>query len=219
MCRRARTEPYVDDKRFGGSYSTAVRPASVRAATWSTSKASSLNPSVYGQTVILKAVVIAANSGFVSGTIAFMDGTTALGTAPVDSTNNAALSISTIGAGSHSLTAVYGGSANYSGSTSAALKQTVKQATSRTALSDAINPSIFGNPSGLTATVYSEYGGSVNGTITFMEGTTTLATFPVDPTNNQATLLRFRCCRVRIPSRLSTMEAPMTPPGRLPRSP
>ena len=116
-----------------------------------------------------------------------MDGTTALGTAPVDSTNNAALSISTIGAGSHSLTAVYGGSANYSGSTSAALKQTVKQATSRTALSDAINPSIFGNPSGLTATVYSEYGGSVNGTITFMEGTTTLATFPVDPTNNQAT--------------------------------
>jgi protocatechuate 3,4-dioxygenase beta subunit len=59
-----------------------------------------------------------------TGTVTFYDGTTSLGSSTL-STGAAALSVSFSTAGTHSLTAVYGGSSEYAGSTSSAISITV----------------------------------------------------------------------------------------------
>jgi len=180
------TALYVGNAGDAASRSAALTQTVNKAAT-TTAMASTLNPSVYGQSVTLTATVSTASPGSIGGPVTFMDGAKSLGVATMNSADKATLSIGTLGAGSHSLTAVFGGNGDYSASTSTALKQTVKQATSKTALSATVNPSAYGHDAGLTATVSSEYGGSVNGTITFMDGTKALGAFAVDPANNQVT--------------------------------
>ena len=81
----------------------------------STGLSVSPNPAAPGQTVTLTAAV-APNTA--TGTVSFFDGTTLLGTNPVSS-GVAALATSSLSAGSHALTAVYNGDANFAPSTSA----------------------------------------------------------------------------------------------------
>jgi len=83
------------------------------------------------------------------------------------------LLISTLAAGSHSLTAVYGGNSNYLTSTSSTLTQTVTQAASSTALASSLNPSTYGNSITLTGTVTPS---TATGTLTFKDGSTTIGT-------------------------------------------
>jgi hypothetical protein len=87
--------------------------------------ASSLNPSVLGQSVTFTATVTSASPGVPTGTVTFLDGGTAtLGTATL---SGGAASFATAGlsAGLHSITAVYGGSGSFAGSSSGPLTQTV----------------------------------------------------------------------------------------------
>src|SRR5204863_1639606 len=81
--------------------------------------------------------------------------------------------ISTIRAGTHSITVVYGGNSNYLTSTSSAVSQVVNQATSTSAIASGTNPSTFGNSITLTGTVTPS---TATGTLTFKEGSTTLGT-------------------------------------------
>jgi hypothetical protein len=74
---------------------------------------SSLNPSQQGQTVTLTATVTPSAA---TGTVAFMNGSTNLGSSPVIS-GVATLTLSTLPMGSNSLTAIYGGDSTYEGST------------------------------------------------------------------------------------------------------
>lgn len=179
------TGVYGGDGLDAGSTS-ATLTQTVNKDTTTTTLTSSLNPSVYGQSVTLTATVTAKHGVSTSGTVTFMDGTTTLGTATIGSANQATLATSTLGAGSHSLTAAYGGSANDAAGTSAALTQTVTQATSTTSLGSSVNPSTYGQAVGFTATITSAHGGPVNGSVTFKDGTTTLATATVDSATNQA---------------------------------
>ena len=55
-----------------------------------------------------------------------MDGSTTLGSAPMDGNGTATLSVSTLVSGSHSIVAVYSGDANCAGSTSPAVSETVQ---------------------------------------------------------------------------------------------
>ena len=75
---------------------------------------SSLNPSKYGDlatfTVTATGVAGAANP---TGTVTVSDGGTTLATVTLDASGTATQSIQTLTAGSHSLSAVYGGDANY----------------------------------------------------------------------------------------------------------
>jgi hypothetical protein len=59
--------------------------------------------------------------------ITFMKGKTVLGTGTL-SGGSASFTISTLKVGTHSITAVYGGDSNFSGSTSKAVKQVVNKA-------------------------------------------------------------------------------------------
>ena len=88
-----------------------------------TGVASTASTSIYGGSVTFTATV---TSG-ATGTVTFLDGTTTLGTGTI---NNGQATYSTPGlaAGSHSITAVYAGDTNYTGSTSSAVSQTVNQA-------------------------------------------------------------------------------------------
>ncbi len=161
----------------------------------STAVTSSANPSSYGQPVTLTATVAAGGGGAPTGTVSFLDGTATIGTASlavVGGNDQAALTVSSLPEGTDSITAVYGGDANYPGSTSAVLVQLVNRPASATTLASSTNPSNFGDPVTFTATVSGLSGSPPpTGTVTFHEfGTVTLgsATLAVVGGNDQATL-------------------------------
>ena len=113
---------------FSGSTS-AVVSQTVNAANTSTVLGSSANPSVFGQSVTFTATVSDASTGSTgtpTGTVTFKDGATTLGTGTLSSGvatfSTSALSVS---GSPHSITAVYAGDSNFSGSTSSALSQAV----------------------------------------------------------------------------------------------
>ncbi|RXH55936.1 EF hand domain/PKD domain protein [Granulicella sibirica] len=96
-------------------YTTGIATNSVvvnKAAT-STTVASSLNPAPFGQSVTLTATVgrtIASTAAF-TGSVAFTEGTTPLGTAQLSS-GSASVTLSSLSAGTHLITASYSGDIN-----------------------------------------------------------------------------------------------------------
>ena len=125
-----------------------------------------------GQPVVLKAN-ISVLAGSPTGSVTFLDGSTQIGSAPI-SNGQASLTVSSLGVGSHSLTAQYSGDANYNaalGSTNL----TVGKGATGIILTAAPNPGVFGQDSAFTATV-SAITGSPTGTILFQDGSTSLGT-------------------------------------------
>jgi len=92
-------------------------------ATSTTVAVSSLNPSTTGKLVKFTASVTSPTTK-PTGTVTFMDGSTALGTETLAS-GKASYSTSTLSAGTHNITAVYVGNADCAASTSVVLLQTV----------------------------------------------------------------------------------------------
>ncbi len=152
----------------GAKFSPYAAYVSIPKTTTTTTLGSSLNPSKFGQQVTLTASVIPSSA---TGTVTFKDGGSDLGTSPLSGGSatyvNSALSI-----GSHSVTAVYAGDTNYSGSTSDPLTQTVNKADTTTAVISSLNPSIVGDSVTFTATVTP----SVTGTVQFFDGAGSLGT-------------------------------------------
>ncbi len=81
---------------------------------------SSVNPSVYGNSVVFTATVPAP----ATGTVVFYVGTTALGTGTI-ANGIATLTTSTLAVGTHPVTAVYSGDGDYNTATSAVYSQVV----------------------------------------------------------------------------------------------
>ena len=69
---------------------------------------------------------VTSRGGTPTGTVTFKDGSSTLGTGTVSS-GKAKLTTSKLSVGTHTITAVYGGSTDFSGSTSPVLKQVVNQ--------------------------------------------------------------------------------------------
>jgi Bacterial Ig-like domain (group 3)/Beta-propeller repeat len=158
-----------------GGYDAFVAKMDVRATT-TISLTSLLNPSIYGQAVTFTAVVTSTIGAPPNGeTVTFKNGTTVLGTGTL-SGGSASYTTSTLTGGTHGITAVYGGDANFAGSTSKVVKQVVNKATTTTTLTSSLNPSNFGQSVTFTASVAPEYSGTVKGTVTFYDGTTALKT-------------------------------------------
>jgi Bacterial Ig-like domain (group 3)/MBG domain/FG-GAP-like repeat len=158
-----------------GSYAAATpvtQSFQVTPAATSVALSSSLNPAVYGQEVTLTAAVSSA-AGTPGGSVTFADGGAALGSAPLNGSGQAALAVQ-LAAGSHSVTATYGGSTNFAGSTSAGVVESIGTASTTVSLSSSPNPSVSGRTVNFVATATSQYGGSVSGTITFKQGANTV---------------------------------------------
>ncbi|MEI6077632.1 MAG: Ig-like domain repeat protein, partial [Verrucomicrobiota bacterium] len=87
-----------------------------------TALASSANPANEGSQITFSASI--SGAGLKTGTVTFLNGAAVLGTAPLAA--NAASLTTSGGAGTYAITAIYGGDANNSASTSSALSQVIQ---------------------------------------------------------------------------------------------
>ena len=121
---------------------------------------SSASPSIAGASITLTSAVIApsgATAAAPTGNVTFFDGTTSLGSAPLDKTGRATLTATLTGIGIHTLTAAYAGDGVYASVTSAAVSQVVLASSART-------PLII--PSAITATLPQQFLPQDKGTLT-----------------------------------------------------
>jgi len=133
------------------------------------SVSSSPNPSTYGQTVTFMAVVSSAG-GTPTGTVTFSDGSTALGTVNLTGGRATFTPASPLSAGSHAIIAAYSGDANFAGSTSQPISQTVGQATPTVSWPTATGIT-YGQA--LSSSTLTGGSGSVPGSFAFTTPTTT----------------------------------------------
>ncbi len=89
---------------------------------------SSLNPSVYGQSVTFTAQVAPSSSGTPTGSVSFYVGGILLGTETLNSSDMASITTSSLTGGTNSITAVYSGDSTYLTSTSGVLSESVTKA-------------------------------------------------------------------------------------------
>ncbi len=173
---RTITVQYNGDGNFNGSTSSAITQTVNKAST-STSLASDLNPSTFGQSVTFTATVSVASpgAGTPSGTVNFFNGATLLGSGSL-SANKATFTTSTLAAGTYGITAVYAGDTNFTTSTSNNLSQVVNKASTTTVVASSLNPSFFGNNVTFTATVSTVAPGAgvATGTVNFFRDATLL---------------------------------------------
>ena len=131
------------------------------------------NPSLYWEPVTLSATVTASGGAPPNGeTVTFLSGSTSLGAGTLAS-GAASLTTTDLPTGTDSITAVYAGDANFAGSTSTAVSQTVDQASTTVTLKSSLNPSVFGQTVNLTANVSGKYGGTATGSVAFSYGSGT----------------------------------------------
>ena len=167
------TASYGGDGNFLGSVSSG-KSVTVAAGLSSVALLSTQNPSTTGQSVTFTATV---SGGAASGTVTFKDGGTDVGTGSL-SGNVATFTTASLSLGDHSITAVYPGDGNLTGSTSAPVTQTVNQAATTTAVAPSDNPSVLGQSVTFTATVSvtSPASGTPSGTVTFYDGLASIGT-------------------------------------------
>jgi hypothetical protein len=144
----------------------------VSQATTTTTLTSSLNPSIFGQSVAFTATVAPEFSGTPGGTVTFTDETGTL--AKVTLGGGVAKYTAKLPVGTASITAVYNGGSSFTTSSSEALSQVVNQATTTTTLTSSLNPSNAGQSVTFTATVAPEFSVTPGGTVTFYNGATLL---------------------------------------------
>jgi sugar lactone lactonase YvrE len=113
------TATYNGDAQSGKSSGATTQ--TVNQATTTTALTSSVNPSSVGRTVKFTATVSSATT-VPTGSVTFMDGSNVLGSANL-AAGKTSYSTSMLSAGSHSITAVYNGTANIGGSASIPLMQ------------------------------------------------------------------------------------------------
>jgi ELWxxDGT repeat protein len=171
------TAIYSGSASLMGSKDSATQVVS-KAAT-STGLTSSQNPSVFGQAVVFTATVLASapGSGTPTGTMDFKEGTTDLTPGGVNLTaGRATFSTSSLSIGQHTLTASYGGDANFTASQRAAPQTVNKASTRMPGLAAFPNPAVFGQVISFTASVLALFPGkgTPTGMVTFLDGSTTL---------------------------------------------
>jgi RHS repeat-associated protein len=167
-----------EDGHFESSKSTNLTQT-VNPAETSTTVASDVNPSVYGQPVTFTATVSVTSpgEGTPSGTVVFYVDGTAIGSSELLIDDTARIQTSSLSVGDHNVTAVYQGddpSGNFLGSTSDSYQQTVNQAAA------SVSTGLIGNPCDVTqdwvvtATVMAVApgAGTPTGTVTFYTNST-----------------------------------------------
>jgi hypothetical protein len=180
------TAKYLGDSNFEVSTSPALLQVVNKAAT-STAVVSSVNPSVYGQSVIFTATVsvVAPGAGTPSGSVQFFDGATSLGTVPLSglSAQLSTAALTVTNGTAHSITAKYLGDSNFEVSTSPALLQVVNKRATSTTLAFAPASILEGQSSVVTVTVTDTDTGTQSaptGTVTFSSD---VASDTFSPTN------------------------------------
>ncbi|MBN1190057.1 MAG: Ig-like domain repeat protein [Dehalococcoidales bacterium] len=142
--------------------------------------ASNPNPSLFGETVTITAIV-SSGAGTPAGTVVFKDANIPITTLPLVS-GSAVYSTSALSVGTHSLTADFVGDAGFTYSTSInSVTQVVTKANTNAVLISSTNPSFLGEEVTFTATisVVSPGSGTPDGDVIFRNNTETLVTKPL----------------------------------------
>lgn len=143
---------------------------------------SSANPSIVGQSVTFTATITSKTSSTPSGTVAFFDGGTALGSPVTLNSSGVATVVDSnlTTAVNHTITAVYSGDATFDGSTSSALTQAV---TDFTVAAGTLSPTSISPGSTSTSTI----------TLTAVNGfnSSVALTCSVSPTSSPAPTCSF----------------------------
>ena len=181
---------YPGNADFIGSF--AVVKQFVIGHSTSTTLASNLNPSVYGQKVTWAATVTSSATPAPTGNIVFngkdMYGRTfVIGRATLDSSGVATLIKSNLNANVYQVTAVYLGDTMNLGSMSSVLNQVVRQTTSKAVLNSSRSPATQGQLVTFTATITSPTV-MPTGPVTFTAGKQVLGTAQIVPWEHKATL-------------------------------
>ena len=158
---------YAGDSNFNGSTSTTLTQTVNKAST-TTLVTSSLNPSLFGNSVTFTATVstVAPGAGVATGTVNFFRDATLLGSGTLNGSGVASFSTSSLPAGVGSITAVYAGSGNFNGSTSPAISQIVNQAPIITSANNATFQTQIPGNFNFTATGYpTNFNWTTNGTL------------------------------------------------------
>jgi hypothetical protein len=154
----------------------------------STTTSLTANVSSIPNTAASLTAVVAAKSpgaGKPTGSVAFFDGTTALGTVNITSTSTAVtLSLPAgLGIGTHAFSAVYSGDTNFLASTSATVTKVIAAAPTATTLAASVTQPTVGQTLSLTATVLGSTSnssagakGTPTGSVQFFDGKTLLGT-------------------------------------------
>jgi YVTN family beta-propeller protein len=169
---------YLGDANFAPASSAPMNEPVSQAAT-STVVASSAAMVTVGQQVTFTATVSSAASATPTGSVAFLDGSTQIGTGALGANPQATFSTSSLSLGTHSITAKYSGDANFFGSTSTAMvTEMVIGIATTTAVMAAPTTATTGQQVTFTATVSKAAGsiGTPTGMVTFRDGSTALGT-------------------------------------------
>lgn len=174
------TAVYAGDQTYSPSTSSA---ASVSVAQGSTALAlSTSNANILaGATVTFTTKLSVTSAGGVpTGSIKVSDGSTSLGSAQLDNSGVASLQVSSLIAGTHTISASYAGDQNFTGSAAANLTETVTIPIIKAASSIALTLSAQSAPVGqsvtMTARATSAATGLPTGNVTFLDGTAALGT-------------------------------------------
>jgi hypothetical protein len=166
---------YLGDANFTGSTSPVLQQVvdSKGQSPTTTALTSSLNPSIYGQKVTWTATVKTSGSTTPTGKVNFKWSGYSIGTATLNSSGVATLTLSNLSADAYPLFAVYVGDANNGPSASPILNQVITQTTSAAAITASPNPSTQGQSVTFTAKITSPTA-TPAGPVTFTAGKTVL---------------------------------------------
>ena len=151
----------------------------------------SLNPAPTGQSISLTAT-ISGNFAVPTGPVTFLDGSTIIGTATLNSAGTAVLNTSNLTAGTHPITAVYAATQNFQAATSSTISQVITPAATAAAtaimIASSANPAPAGQTLTLTANVVTVTPSTLiptglipTGIVTFIDGNTVLGIATLNP--------------------------------------
>jgi len=164
---------YSGDTNFAPSTSLSI---TVTVAPPTTTTLTALPTSLtVGQTLTLTATVTAAIGGTPAGTVVFLNGTTSMGSATLNASGIATLTL-TPAVGVYSITASYSGSSSDSPSASSPPIVVTVSTTTTTTLTAVPASLLVGQTLNLTATVTPASGAEPTGTVTFLNGTIAMGT-------------------------------------------
>jgi large repetitive protein len=169
---------YVGDPNIGASSSVPLT-ISVKELT-SLSLASNVNPLTTLSPVILTAAVTNSGAGQGTGIVTFTDGSAQLGTAILDATGHASLTVASMLSGNHVLLASYAGDADNFPSTSPSLTEGVQLRPTTIAVTGSSTDA--NNSQQVTLIAAVGWSGPVppTGTVSFAVGSAVLGSAPVD---------------------------------------
>lgn len=169
---------YSGDANNAPAISNEVAVVIDQAATTTTLASSNANPTV-GDAVTLTATVTGSQGFTPTGSVVFTDNGAALGSATVNGSEIASLTVNSLTPGNHAIVATYQGDTNDASSYTAALNENVAKIATVTTLSSDANPLSAGAMVHLTATVALAQGatadGALTGEVTFTDGGTALS--------------------------------------------